>query len=93
MCALAIIIHILSHPSAEGQCLCADFHCPNWCAVVKFSVSHTEEQMGTLSQKGVAVTLVRLRMSASAVGGLVPSTLFEGALQGVLKTSSEKGGG
>ena len=67
MCALAIIIHILSHPIAEGQCLCADFHCPNWCAVVKFSVPHTEGQMGTLSQKGVAVTLVRLCMSPSAM--------------------------
>ena len=67
MCALAIIIHILSHPSSEGQCLCADFHCPNWCAVVKFSVPHTEGQMGTSSQKGVAVTLVRLRMLPSAM--------------------------
>ena len=64
MCALAIIIHILSHPSTEGQCLCADFHCPH-CGQV-FCATH-RGQMGTLSQKGVAVTLVRLRMSPSAM--------------------------
>ena len=51
MCALAIIIHIPSHPIAEGQCLCAGFHCPNWYAVVRFPVPHTEGQMGTLSLK------------------------------------------
>ena len=33
---------------------------------------HTEGQMGTLSQKGVAVTLVRLRMSPSAMQAAIP---------------------
>ena len=51
MCALAIIIHIPSHPIAEGQCLCTRFSLPRWYAVVRFPVPHTEGQMGTLSLK------------------------------------------
>ena len=51
MCALAIIIHIPSHRLLKVSACAQDFHCPNWCAVVRFPVPHTEGQMGTLSLK------------------------------------------